>query len=208
MDQRKFDPEAVRAIRLNPYVIAEMGDVNSKLYLEALKYCNLRQTLNPDFIRTCVQEVKKNGFWLSKLDSREQCPEICIEAIRQDKKSFTWCTVYTPEICLEAIKSDPHNLKIIKTACPQFLTRELYLEAVKRDGDMLQYVEEKEQDLELCTIAVDNKGNSIRFVREDFQNLDLCISAIRKSGGEVLQYVYNLEYVCVHLISSGLAGLF
>ena len=58
------------------------------------------------------------------------------------------------------------------------------LEAVKRNGDALQYV--KEQTEPVCLEAVKRNGDALRYVKE--QTEPVCLEAVKRNG-DALQYV-------------------
>lgn len=45
---------------------------------------------------------------------KEQTPEICLEAVRQDGNALAYVKEQTPEICIEAVEQDSSALKYVK----------------------------------------------------------------------------------------------
>jgi hypothetical protein len=80
---------------------------------------------------------------------------------------------------LEAIKRNGNDLKYVEFQIPT-----ICLEAVKQDGRALQYV--KEQSPEICLEAVKQAGYALRFVIE--QTPEICLAAVKQNGC-ALQYV-------------------
>jgi hypothetical protein len=44
---------------------------------------------------------------------KDQTPEICLEAVKQDGHALQYVKDQTPEICLEAVKQDGHALQYV-----------------------------------------------------------------------------------------------
>ena len=65
-------------------------------------------------------------------------------------------------------------------------TEAVCLEAVKNDGNALQYV--KEQTEAVCLEAVKRNGDALRYVKE--QTEAVCLEAVKRNG-------YALQYVAV-----------
>ncbi|MBQ3423162.1 MAG: DUF4116 domain-containing protein, partial [Romboutsia sp.] len=63
-------------------------------------------------------------------------------------------------------------------------TEELCLEAVRRNGLLLEYV--REQTPKICLVAVKQNGYALKYVKE--QTEELCLAAVKKNP-EALQYV-------------------
>ena len=66
------------------------------------------------------------------------------------------------------------------------------LEAVKQNGDALQYV--KEQSEAICLEAVKQNGDALRYVKE--QSEAICLEAI-KQNGYALKYVKEEQFIIV-----------
>ena len=79
---------------------------------------------------------------------------------------------YDGKEALEAVKQDGDLLQYVKDQ-----TSEICLEAVKRNGDSLQYV--KEQTSEICLEAVKQNGYSLRYVKE--QTSEICLEAVKRN---------------------------
>ena len=72
----------------------------------------------------------------------------------------------------------------LRLSVKKSLTKEEALEAVKRNGDALQYV--KEQSEAVCLEAVKQDGYALRYVKE--QSEAVCLEAVKRNG-------YALQYV-------------
>ena len=64
---------------------------------------------------------------------------------------------YDKDYCLQAVKQDGNALQYVKIQ-----TREICLQAVKQDGNALQYV--KTQTREICLQAVKEDGNALQYI--------------------------------------------
>ena len=67
---------------------------------------------------------------------------------------------------------------------PNFPTEAEALEAVKRNGDVLQYV--KDQSEAVCLEAVKRNGDGLQYVKD--QSEAVCLEAV-KNDGDALRYV-------------------
>ena len=67
-------------------------------------------------------------------------------------------------------------------------TSKEWLEVVKKDSSMLEFVPEEFITFELCEIAVKNRGYALNYVPEELKTEELCLAAVKKDG-------YYLEYV-------------
>ena len=100
----------------------------------------------------------------------------------------------TEKICLEAVKKFGDLVDYVKNQ-----TEEICIEAVKA-GDALQYV--KEQTEKICLEAVRCNGWDLQYVKE--QTDEICLEAV-KNNGLVLEYVKNqTEEICIEAIKGGI----
>ena len=74
----------------------------------------------------------------------------------------------------------------------RYFTEKESLEAVKQNGNALQYV--KEQTPEICMQAVKNDGYALRYVKEQTENI--CLEAV-KQNGYALRYVKEEKLIVV-----------
>ncbi|MBQ3421636.1 MAG: DUF4116 domain-containing protein, partial [Romboutsia sp.] len=125
----------------------------------------------------CLEAVKQNGYALQFV--KEQTPEICLEAVKEGGWTFKYVKEQIPEICLEAVKKSGWALQLVKEQTP-----EICLEAVKQDGRALEYV--KEQTPEICLAAVKEIGEAFEYAK--FQTPEMCINAIKDSN-------FNIKYL-------------
>jgi predicted RNase H-like nuclease len=125
----------------------------------------------------CLKAVKQNGNALEYV--KEQTPELCLEAVKENGYSLQYVKEQTPEICLEAVKKNWSALQYVKEQTP-----EICLEAVKKNWSALQYV--KEQTPEICLEAVKKNLSALQYVKE--QTPEICLKAV-KQNGKALKYV-------------------
>lgn len=83
------------------------------------------------------------------------------------------------EMCLTLVKQDKHAFAFIKY--PFNIDKEIYLEAVKFNGLMLKYIDEKFINRELCLIAVKQNGCAIKYVVKYFDDKDIYFEAIKQN---------------------------
>jgi hypothetical protein len=82
---------------------------------------------------------------------------------------------------LEAVKQDGNALQFVQNQ-----TTEICLEAVKQNGNVLRHVQN--QTPELCLEAVKQNGNALNYVQN--QTPELCLEAV-KQDGYALKFVQN-----------------
>ena len=100
--------------------------------------------------------------------TKEQTPEICLEAVKQHGWALKFVKEQTPEICIEAVKQNGYALEYVKEQTP-----EICLEAVKQYGWTLQFV--KEQTPEICLEAVKKRWICFTICqRSDTRDLSRC----------------------------------
>ena len=104
----------------------------------------------------------------------------------------------TPEICLEAVKKYGYALKYVENQTP-----EICLEAVKNNGYALQYVEN--QTHEICLEAVKKYGVALQYVKK--QTPKICLEAV-KNNGFGLSFVKNqTPEICLEAVKNNGYGL-
>jgi hypothetical protein len=91
---------------------------------------------------------------------KEQTPELCLEAVRQDGVVLRHVKAQTPEVCLEAVRQNGLALEHVEVQTP-----EICREAVRQSSYALRDV--KEQTREICMLAVAKDFFSLAFVNED-----------------------------------------
>ena len=101
--------------------------------------------------------VKHDKYLLRYI--KNQTPEICLEAVKQNGRALIYVKNQTPEICLEAVKQNGWALIYVKNQTP-----EICLEAVKQDGYLLVFV--NNQTPEICLEAVKQDGYSLLYVKK------------------------------------------
>ena len=162
-------------------MIQDLNNDKVRTYSEMLslilpKPTNLRfiKEQTPDI---CITAVKEDGQALQYV--KEQTPDICLEAVKKNGFVLAYVKEQTPDICLEAVKQNGLALKYVKDQ-----TEDICIEAVKQNGWALQFVKEQTEDI--CLEAVKKNGLALAYVKE--QTPDICITAV-KEDGQALQYV-------------------
>jgi hypothetical protein len=89
---------------------------------------------------------------------------------------------------LEAVIENDVNILSIPD---ELITKEMWVEAIKQNGSLLEYVPKNLRTIDLCMIAVTTSDiwrPALRSVPEEFKSKELCMSAV-KQNGESLAYV-------------------
>lgn len=74
--------------------------------------------------------------------------------------------LFDHDVYLALVETDP---KAIKEVPQKFLTRELFLAVVRRDGTLLSRISKEKRDLDLCMEAVRQAPEALRSVPEDLR---------------------------------------
>ena len=138
-----------------------------------------RNLLESHDINDVCNAVIKYPFLLKEL--KNQKPDICLVALKQNGHALQFVKEQTPDICLAAVKQNGHALQFVKEQTP-----DICLAAVKQNGHALQFV--KEQTPDICLVAVKQNGHPLQFVKE--QTPEICLAAV-KQNGQALQFVKN-----------------
>ena len=112
-------------------------------------------------IQKDLEMVQQDGWWALQF-VKEQTPEICMIAVKQNGWALRYVEEQTPEICMAAVQQNGLALKYVKEQTP-----EICMAAVQRNGYALRYV--KEQTPELCAEAVKNDSDAWGLVAEDLK---------------------------------------
>lgn len=136
------------------------------------------------------EKLKENGYWITTVPKEELTVELCQIAIKNSRKKFesNHSILYfipkkyiTNEIIIEALKRNGDALVDIprKIKKSGMITYEMYSIAVNELGNSLRNVPEDVKTKELCEIAVFNDGRALRFTPEEFVDEELIIQAIK-----------------------------
>jgi hypothetical protein len=90
---------------------------------------------------------------------KNQTPELCLEALRQDGYSIRYVKNQTPELCLEAVKKNGRALRYVNTQ-----TEEMCMIAVRQESYTL--IDVKNQTDEICLEAVRKNHDVIQYIRD------------------------------------------
>lgn len=116
-----------------------------------------------------VKELKTNGMLLQKVPKKEQ----------------------TPEICEIAIKQNPLALKFASRKC---LNSNICLIAVKNNAKAFQYVPNQFITKKMSELAVEAYPKFLNKLPENFKTSEICMNAVKKDVKN-LSYV-SYENIC------------
>ena len=147
---------------------------------------------------------------------KEQTPDICMAAVRQNGLALQFVKEQTPDICMAAVRQNAMALQYVKNMTdgirfeligrnPEVIQQcdnvpiEIVLRAVKNNGLNLRYV--KKQSPEICLAAVKHDGRALQFVKE--QTLHICIAAYRNNPASEQymwpEFIGKCQYYVPHL---------
>jgi hypothetical protein len=123
------------------------------------------------------------GFWsraianiggsaLLFIDENRITPELCREALREDRNALAYIpdALKTAELCREAVRRSRLAISFVPES---LLTAELCLESVQHNGLSLASVPERFKTANLCVEAVRQNGMAFRYIPEELQHIDL-----------------------------------
>jgi hypothetical protein len=139
--------------------------ININTFVDEFYYIKLIFMIekNPDILKyiknqtpdICLAAVKQDGMTLQYVQS--QTPDICLAAVEQTGMALQYVQSQTPDICLAAVKQDGMALQYVQSQTP-----DMCLAAVKQDGMVLKHVQNKTE--EICIAAVEQNRDALRYV--------------------------------------------
>lgn len=146
---------------------------------------------------------------------KEQTPEICKFALRQNIEAMKYIKDQTEDLCRYAIDIDPETIRFMKNpsldVCKKAIlydaelirfvenqTPELCMMAVKKYGGAIDYI--KDQTPELCVAALENYPQSLAYIKD--QTPELCMMAVKKDGTTLasVKKEYKTPELCLEAI--------
>lgn len=166
--------------------------VADKMILSKKKYLKT----DPDFVEFssvvnhCLRTedinralVMKNPSYIQNI--KNQTEELCKIAIMDSSKNIIHVLTQTLDICMLAVKKDGLMLEHVEN---KFRTPDVCHQAIKQIPIALQFVSTDRQTKEMCEAAVKSDGKSLYFVDEKFFTSEMCELAVR-SNGMALAYI-------------------
>ncbi|MGN7940960.1 DUF4116 domain-containing protein [Virgibacillus sp. 6R] len=138
----------------------------------------------------CLEAVKQNGRTLQLIPKNFHSLSLCLEAVKQNPSAIKYVSrkVMTPDICMEAVRNDGTIIAYSTYIPDEFRTKELYLEAIKQNGEALKYVPDKYKSESICKIAIMQNGLALEFVPKNILSEELFVLAVEQNG-LALEYV-------------------
>ncbi|MFW6015494.1 MAG: DUF4116 domain-containing protein [bacterium] len=116
----------------NPKYLYYNNDIKDMEYLLRNFRYYLKYIRKEYKYKAYLEFIKRNPLDLSGI--KEQTPELCMIAVKQDGRALKYVKSQTPEICMEAVKQDGRLLEYVKSQTP-----EICMAAVKQTGIALIY---------------------------------------------------------------------
>ncbi|MEQ6391236.1 DUF4116 domain-containing protein [Bacillaceae bacterium S4-13-58] len=137
-----------------------------------------------------LEAVKQNGRTLKMIPKKLHSVPLCLEAVRQNASAIKYVSrkVITEDICLEAVRTDGTIIEYSTYIPDIFRTKKLYLEAIKQNGQAIEFVPDKYKSEKFCIIAIEQNGLALEFVPNKILSKELILLAIEQNG-LALQYV-------------------
>lgn len=211
----------VEAVRQSPYIITSIPDRNLityRVWMEVVKKNGLlleKIDVSMQDEELCLVAVSNNGLALQyvKIDKTQRICKAayennvhCIKFIPDVSETMYNDAVTKDHLILKNM-SNLHNLSdetiisIIKKS-PEFVlqvpdcTQEMILEAVKRNGDLIEKLDKKYLTHEIYLEAVRDKPFALRFIQKENQTVDICIMAVKQNGFSIQHVKIYDESVC------------
>lgn len=149
----------------------------------------------------CDAAFKQNAWAIQFMpDMNALSDEMCSEAIRRDaaltnvilkyKDNF-----YSDEVLVEWIKKCPENLFKLKNPSDY-----LIIEAMKKDGRLIDRVPKERQTEEICLAALGDYTWALRYIQN--QTPVICLAAVSKNG-TLLEYVKDKTFdICMAAVKT------
>ena len=131
----------------------------------------------------CLVAVKENGWALKFVN--QQTPDICLAAVKENGWALKFVNQQTLEVCLAAVAQNGHALEYVNQQTP-----DVCLTAVKTHGCALEHVQK--QTPEICWAAVKQDGWALECVQK--QTPEICWAAVTRNEYD-LEFGWALEYV-------------
>lgn len=134
-----------------------------------------------------LEAVKQNGLALRYIKWTQQSFDMCFIAVKQNGRAIKYVNpVYKSyQLCLAAVSQNGYALCYIDTNEERIYTEAICIQAVKQNGDTLQFV--RHQTPNICLAAVKQKGASVKHVKIDTSVTDMniyfniCLEAVKQS---------------------------
>jgi hypothetical protein len=193
------------AVKQTGYALRFINDMPetelNHVYLEAVKRNGWALEYVPSKNRTneiCLAAVKQSGGALEYVD--DQTDEICLEAVKKSGDMLEYVKNQTDEICLAAVENDPDAFEYVKHQ-----TDEICLAAVKGDGTLLEHI--KHQTDEICLESVKNCGNAIQYVIN--KTPEICLTSVKSYGAAIMYIDDQTDEMCMESVNKdGMMVLF
>jgi hypothetical protein len=189
--------------RLTGLSSVEIKDIISKIksdYIDLSDQNNIQNILNAH-IKITLAYVHEYAPALQFV--KEQTEEICIAALTgyTADEAFEYIKEFTPRMYLEAVKHFGSHIQFVKKHTPKFWNKplpdgtlisykDICLEAVKQNGNALQYISGEDQTYEICLEAIRKNGEMLEFVKDPTPLM--CVEAVCKYGGAI-QFIPNFN---------------
>ena len=195
----------LKAVKINGLVLVPLVR-----YYRYLKWQNDKEVVleavkqNPEVItETVIKDkeialaaVKQNGLLLRDTNEFRQDFEVVLEAVKQNPKAIENAHVLNKEIALTVVKQDGlllekiyskkiyANIELDKDlVIDNELDREVVLEAVKQNGNALEYASNNfKEDFEIVLTALESLSENVKNNKYRFQNVrEVYLAAIKEN---------------------------
>jgi hypothetical protein len=175
-------------IKNNVYLLKFIDNQTDELCKSALKY----NGLGLEYIKNKTYElsliaVEQNGLALEYVNPDDNY-KLALNAVKQNPYAIKFVNFNLDldiNIFLEVVKKNGRLLNYIPN---KYYNYNIYLEAIKSDSYALEHI--NDQTYELCLLAVSKCGTVLKFVKE--QTYDICLAAINN-------YALSLQYVKIQI---------
>lgn len=188
----------LEAIKQNPLSLSMIINKTNALCIEAVKLNPMAFQYIPAHLQTleiCEIALQQDGMCLKYVANqterlcytsltsskgasfgliKNQTKFLCKEAMKLDGTLLFYVIDQTFEICLEAVKQNSQAIKYVKfDSFSEKNIEILTYEAVKKNGNVIQYIDKKYHTQKICIIALKANKNNINYIDYDRFNISL-----------------------------------
>lgn len=136
--------------------------------------------------KICMSAVSRKGYLLKFIESKDQDLEICTTAVANDHNALKYATYQTEEWCLDAVSKDGLLLEHVQNKSYQ-----ICLTAIKHESNAIKYVPDEHHTPELCTITMMQNISNIKYCKS--QPKSVVLKMVKMYDGLMLEHVTNQD---------------
>ena len=137
-----------------------------------------------------LDEIAVNNDPFAIEFAQEQTEDLCLKALYKDIRVLDCITIVSENIIKFVIEKKPELIKQAFEFCPEVVTEEICIIAVKQNGLLLKVIQIPYRTKSVCQFAVTNNPYALEFVPIEHKTNYIILLAIGKNG-HTIQFVEN-----------------